>query len=247
MHSCHSLRHLAAGLLVYVAVFCRAQENQDCSIERLRACGSDFVLFGNATSIPDTAQKLQEACNNYTTQIACTLKYVDDCLDGTTRGTSLVAIKAAEEDFEAICTEGNDLQKQFLESAPCANAAGAALNTCIRDLYVNLQRSLDKAPRRQTVHHACCFYGHVIDCLETALSGCEGSSPAKQFLLDRVDHIFGEALSLVCGTYTRGSANCAALPALPQLDQGAPEPISNMVEYCINIIGRSGSRDDETQ
>ncbi|XP_077522123.1 uncharacterized protein LOC144133136 [Amblyomma americanum] len=246
MHSGRSLRLLAAGLLIYAPVLCLAQEYENCTIERLRACGTDFVLFGNTTSMPDTELKLQEACNNYTTQIACTLKYIDDCLDGTTRGACLVAIKAAEEDFEAICTVGNNLEKQFLESAPCTNMAGIAINACIRNLYVNLQRSLDKAPPSQTVPHACCFHGQAIDCINAALSGCEGSSPARQFLLDRIEHIFGDALELVCGTYTRGSASCAALPALPQLDQGAPE-IDNAVEYTINVIRRSASRDDATQ
>lgn len=247
MYAGRSLRLLAAGLLMYTAVLCRAQENQNCTVERLRACGTDFVLFGNATTIPDTAPKLIEACSKYTTQIECTLKYIDDCLDGTTRGTTLVATRAAEEDFEAICEEQNDLHKKFVQSAPCANAAGESINSCIRKLYVDLQRSLDKAPRSQTVAHACCFYGQSIDCIDAALSGCEGSSPAKQFIMERIEHIFGEALDVVCGTYTRGSARCAALPVLPQLDQGAPEPINNAAEYTINVIRRSGSSDNVAQ
>ncbi|XP_049526794.1 uncharacterized protein LOC119458200 [Dermacentor silvarum] len=87
MSASQSLRRLAVTLLTCAFVFCHAEENQDCSIERLRACGSDFILFGNTTRIPETSQELREACRLWTSEIECSLKYIDDCLEGTTRGT----------------------------------------------------------------------------------------------------------------------------------------------------------------
>lgn len=183
----------------------------------------------------------------WTSEIQCSLKYIDDCLEGTTRGTCLVVIKAAEEDFEAICTEGNDLEKLYNVSAPCGNSVGTKLNFCVRDMYHNLQKALEKADRSQAVHHACCYFGGLLDCVDSSLDSCENSDEPKQFILGRLEHIFGEALGLVCGRHTRGSASCAALPVLPELEPGTPEPANNLVEYGILIMQLFSRRDSADQ
>ncbi|KAH7941824.1 hypothetical protein HPB49_017765 [Dermacentor silvarum] len=159
----------------------------------------------------------------------------------------LVVIKAAEEDFEAICTEGNDLEKLYNVSAPCGNSVGTKLNFCVRDMYHNLQKALEKADRSQAVHHACCYFGGLLDCVDSSLDSCENSDEPKQFILGRLEHIFGEALGLVCGRHTRGSASCAALPVLPELEPGTPEPANNLVEYGILIMQLFSRRDSADQ
>ncbi|KAH6925287.1 hypothetical protein HPB50_003302 [Hyalomma asiaticum] len=103
-------------------------------------------------------------------------------------------LKAAEEDFEAICTQGNDMERPLL------------------------------------------------DCVDTSVGDCNNSAEAKEFMMGRLEHIFGEALSLVCGSHTRGSASCAALPALPELEPGTPQPVANLVEYAILIMQLLGRR-----
>ncbi|XP_065301177.2 uncharacterized protein [Dermacentor albipictus] len=247
MSASQSLRRLAVTLMTCAFALCHAEENPDCSIQRLRACGSSFVVFGNTTTIAETPQELREACRVWTSEIECSLKYIDDCLEGTTRGTCLVVIKAAEEDFEAICTEGSDMEKQYHLSAPCGNSVGTKLNGCVRGMYHNLQKAVEKAASNQAVHHACCYFGELLECVDSSLDSCDNADAPKQFIMGRLEHIFGESLSLVCGTHTRGSASCAALPVLPELEPGAPEPVSNLVEYGILIMRLFSRRDNANQ
>lgn len=219
------------ALLICFLVACQAQENQNCGIQRLRACGTDFVAYSNTTSLPEDADGLKEKCELFTSQVACSLKYIDDCLQGTTRGTLLVSLKAAEEDIEAICTNGTDHRRRYFESVVCMNRNGNALNSCIRDLAVNLQKALDSAPRDKAIHYACCFYGTATECAESALSDCGASSPAKEFLVGLWEHVMGEVLSLFCGTHTRGSPSCAVIPKLPE--PAVPPQLKEIVEYGI--------------
>ncbi|KAL1428751.1 hypothetical protein MTO96_016883 [Rhipicephalus appendiculatus] len=246
MSASHSLRRLAMTLLACASVLCHAEENPDCSKERLRACGTSFVVFANTTSIAETPEELREACGLWTSEITCSLKYIDDCLDGTTRGTCMVVLKAAEEDFEAICTEGNDMERLYLQSSTCANGAGSKLNVCVRDMFRNLQKATEKASPNQAVYHACCYFGALLDCVDESLGDCNNAAESKEFIMGRLEHIFGEAFSLVCGTYTRGSASCGTLPVLPELDPGTAEPINNLVEYGILLMQLLGRRDGAT-
>lgn len=219
------------ALLSSFFVACHAQESRNCGIERLRACGTDFVVYSNTTSIPEDADGLREKCELFTSQVACSLKYVDDCLQGTTRGTLLVTLRAAEEDIEAICTNGTDYRRRYFESVPCMNRKGDALHSCIRNLNLNMQKALDSAPRNKAIHYACCFYGTATDCAESALSDCGPSSPAKEFLIGLWEHVMGDVLSLFCGTHTRGSASCAVLPELPE--PAVPLQLKQIVEYGV--------------
>lgn len=224
------LCHLVA-LVACLIVGCHAQRNQNCSMERLRACGSDFIIYSNTTTLPEDTDGLREKCELFTGQVACSLKYVDDCLDGTTRGTLLVTLKAAEEDIEAICTEGNDHRRRFLQSVGCMNRVGSSLNGCIGTLYLDLHKALRSAPRDKAIPYACCHYGTAIDCAETALSDCGPTSPAKGFVVGLWEHVMGEVLSLFCGTHARGSASCAALPAL--IDPVVFAEFKSLAEYAI--------------
>lgn len=158
----------------------------------------------------------------------------------------MVVLKAAEEDFEAICTEGNDMERLYLQSSPCANAAGSKLNVCVRDMFRNLQKATEKGAPNQAVYHACCYFGDLLDCVDASLGDCNNSAESKEFIMERLEHIFGEAFSLVCGTYTRGSASCSTLPVLPDVDPGTPDPISNLVEYGILVMQLLGRRDSGT-
>uniref|UniRef100_A0A034WXC6 Putative conserved secreted protein midgut overexpressed n=1 Tax=Rhipicephalus microplus TaxID=6941 RepID=A0A034WXC6_RHIMP len=246
MFTIHFFRGLAIAMLALAFVLCHAEENRDCSKERLRACGSNFVLYANTTRIAETTEELRQACQLWTSQIECSLKYIDDCLDGTTRGTCMVVLKAAEEDFEAVCTEGNEMERLYLQSSPCGNAAGSKLNVCVRNMFRNLQKATEKAAPNQAVYHACCYFGELLDCVDASLGDCNNTAESKEFIMGRLEHVFGEAFSLVCGTYTRGSASCATLPVLPELDPGAAEPVNNLVEYGILVMQLLGRRSADT-
>ncbi|CAN7940970.1 unnamed protein product, partial [Ixodes hexagonus] len=169
----------------------------------------------------------------YLSQIACTEKFSEDCLESLPRVVSLLATRAAQEDYEAICTEDTDLEKQYLNSVQCMNGAGLKLNVCMKKIFENLQKAAELAPKKDKVHHACCYYHGLLDCIEDAVGSCEDSQ-ALEFLTNSMEHIFGQVLSLVCGTYSRGSQDCKALPALPGLPAGKSR-IGNFVEPIIAI------------
>ncbi|KAH8028611.1 hypothetical protein HPB51_017829 [Rhipicephalus microplus] len=83
---------------------------------------------------------------------------------------------------------------------------------------------------------ALLYFGELLDCVDASLGDCNNTAESKEFIMGRLEHIFGEAFSLVSGTYTRGSASCATLPVLPELDPGAAEPVNNLVEYGILVM-----------
>nr|XP_037290262.1 uncharacterized protein LOC119185285 [Rhipicephalus microplus] len=134
----------------------------------------------------------------------------------------------------------------YLQSSPCGNAAGSKLNVCVRNMFRNLQKATEKAAPNQAVYHACCYFGELLDCVDASLGDCNNTAESKEFIMGRLEHVFGEAFSLVCGTYTRGSASCATLPVLPELDPGAAEPVNNLVEYGILVMQLLGRRNADT-
>ncbi|KAL1428752.1 hypothetical protein MTO96_016884 [Rhipicephalus appendiculatus] len=71
-----------------------------------------------------------------------------------------------------------------------------------------------------------------LECVERALDDCDPDSPAKEYVTNVMERIFGQVLSLVCGPYTRGSADCHALPKLPP----TPGPKkTNLIELAVQI------------
>ncbi|KAH7964615.1 hypothetical protein HPB51_027148 [Rhipicephalus microplus] len=75
-------------------------------------------------------------------------------------------------------------------------------------------------------------YYNSLECTERALDDCDANSPAKEYVTNVMERIFGQVLSLVCGPFTRGSADCHALPKLPP----TPGPKkTNLIELAIEI------------
>ncbi|CAN7939077.1 unnamed protein product, partial [Ixodes hexagonus] len=204
-----------------------------CGLDVLHGCGSDYVLYGTVTHIAEGEEALKEQCKTYLSQIACTEKFSEDCLESLPQVVSLLATRAAQEDFEAICTDDTDLKRQYLSSLQCMNGAGLKLNVCMKNIFENLQKAVELAPKKDKVNYACCYYHDLLDCIEDAVGGCEDSQ-ALEFLTNAMEHIFGQVLSLVCGTFTRGSQGCKALPALADLPPGKSR-IGNFVEPIIAI------------
>ncbi|XP_050037817.1 uncharacterized protein [Dermacentor andersoni] len=214
---------------------CSAQLKSGCKMQTLRDCGSDYVVYSNNTRLPEGGVEFKQNCELYLKQIECSQKFGEKCLDNLARLVSTLALKAAEEDFEAACTEGNERNDLYKASIKCMNSVGAKLNICIKNLYEGLQTAVSNAQREEIVYYSCCSYHSTVDCAEAALADCdEPDSPAREYITSVMERVFGQVLELVCGPYSRGSASCREQPPLPPLAANAPRTPS-LVELAIQI------------
>lgn len=192
------------------------------------------------TYLHEAKDKFDEACKLDNKQIACTLKFVEECLEGLPRVSAQLAIKAMEESYEATCTEGTDQNKLFHNAVKCLNSVGTKLHKCMGTLSNTLQRGTSKAPPKEVIHYACCGYHDALQCVEDSVSSCD-TDDGKEFMTGSMESIFGETLSLVCGQYSRGSTACKQLPVLPEL---APDEtkITNVIELAMRVASSLGKK-----
>ncbi|KAL1442730.1 hypothetical protein MTO96_046270 [Rhipicephalus appendiculatus] len=87
---------------------CSAQLKSGCKMQELRDCGSDYVVYSNTTRLAESGQEFEHDCGLYLRQIECSKKFGERCLQNIGRVVTMLALNAAEEDFEAACTEGNE-------------------------------------------------------------------------------------------------------------------------------------------
>nr|XP_037274737.1 uncharacterized protein LOC119167367 [Rhipicephalus microplus] len=229
------------ALALLVACFvgtCHAQLKPECKIEQLRECGSDYVPFVTRSYLHEAKDKFDDACKLDAKQIACTLKFIEECLEGLPRVSAQLAIKAMEESYEATCTEGTDQNKLYYNAVKCLNSAGPQLYKCMGSLSDLLQRGTKSAPPKEVIHYACCGYHDALQCVEDSVSSCE-TEHGKEFMTGSMESIFGETLSLVCGQYSRGSAACKKLPVLPELAADETK-ITNVIELAVRVASSLG-------
>lgn len=225
-------------LLVCLLGTCQAQLKPGCTISQLHACGEDYLVYSNSTWLPEPHEaQFKTNCELFAKQIDCTLKFAESCLQNVPRAVAVVAMEAAGDDFESACTEGNERYELYKNSIKCMNQAGMNLNRCFGLLRTGLSESVE-APTGRTIHYACCSYHKSLECTERSFDVCEPDSPAMEYVTSVMERIFGQVLSLVCGSYTRGSADCDALPKLPP----SPSPKTNLIELVIEITKSLGPK-----
>lgn len=211
----------------------QAQLKAGCKIETLRACGDDFIVFGKRMHLDEPGQKFTEACALHKKQIACAIKFVDECLQHVPKTAGVVMSNAVKATIEGTCTEGTEQNKDYQASVKCLNSFGGKIHTCVRDFQASCERAILKAPKNEVIHHACCAYHDGYDCIAKTLAPCD-SVGGKDFLLSIIENVFGNALDLLCGSHTKGSAECNALPKLPAL-RPKDRRITNFVEVLTEI------------
>lgn len=211
------------------------QVKSGCKIQTLRDCGSDYVVYSNSTRLAEGGEEFDSHCQLYLKQIDCAHQFSETCLEKLPRVVTMLALKAAEEDFEGACTEGTERNELYKKSIKCMNAAGKELHVCIGKLYEDLQTAVSNAPREDIVHYACCTYHSTVDCTEAALSDCEDpDSPAREYITSVMERVFGQVLGLICGPYSRGSTSCQQIPPLLPLAPGA-DRTSSLIELAVEV------------
>lgn len=236
-----AVRHGVTFLLVlFLLGMCHAYLKDGCKFETLRTCGDDYVPYFKKPRFYETAKEFHDGCKSDKDQIACTMKFVNECLKGLPQVAAVLAVTSVEEYTEDVCTVGSERYKGRQRSIQCLNSVGPKLQTCMRSAHANLERAVIKAPAKDVIGHACCRYNDAHDCVAEALTPCD-SVGGKEFLLGVVEQILGASLGLVCGGYEKGSDSCNALPSLPPRE-ASDRNIENFVELLVEIAGTIGRR-----
>ncbi|KAL3205796.1 hypothetical protein MRX96_040614 [Rhipicephalus microplus] len=204
---------LTSTLATYCAFCEELTFKPGCTREQLTACGSDYLVYSNVTTLPEGGKEFEEYCVVLQMQITCTQEFAKHCLDGVPRAAVIIALQAMEEEYDAICTEGTEQYENYQKSIACLNKAGKDINLCHAKMRDTMEIGIVAAPRGQTIGYPCCGYHATQDCFGNALENCSGT-PAKEFMSSVLEKVFGEPLSLVCGQYTRDSEACRTLPKL---------------------------------
>ncbi|XP_049527482.1 uncharacterized protein LOC119459570 [Dermacentor silvarum] len=141
-----------------VSVFCEELTlKPGCTREMLTACGSDFLVYNNVTSLPEDGKEFEENCVFLQMQISCSLEFAKTCLDGIPRVAITIGLQAMEEEYEAICTEGTEyfFFSHYRKSIACMNKAGKGLNQCQAKMRDNMEIGAVAAPRGKNIAYAC--------------------------------------------------------------------------------------------
>ncbi|XP_049526946.1 uncharacterized protein LOC125946872 [Dermacentor silvarum] len=237
------LKHAAAGLALLAASLmgpCWAQLKAGCKVDTLQACGEDFVPYGKGTHLEVSGAPFIKNCEIYKEQIECSKKFVRECVEGVPRAAALLGLEAFQDNVEAICTVDSKQYEVYQKAIGCMNSVGAKINACFNSLHSGLEKAVVKAPAKDIVHYACCSYGKLVDCFESVLTPCEEVG-GKEFTINLAEQVFGEILSLVCGNYGRGSADCKDLPKLPALGP-KDRKFDGYVELVLSLANAIGRR-----
>lgn len=227
---------LAASLIGASQAYLKA----GCKIETLRACGNDYTPYANGPHLHESGQEFYEGCKRDRVQVPCTLKFIKDCTEGVARAAALVAVKALEENIEAICVVGSEPYKNYQRGIKCMNSHGDKMHKCMQSFHDILEQAVVKGPSSEVLHYTCCAYHELLDCVYKTLTPCE-SVGSKDLMIDVLNQVFGETLNLVCGRYTKGSSACQALPPLPQLGP-QDRKIANYVELLLEASSARGRK-----
>ncbi|XP_077524183.1 uncharacterized protein LOC144135391 [Amblyomma americanum] len=212
-----------------------------CTRDQLNECGSDYLVYTNVTTLPENGKAFDDYCAKLLEQISCSEEFAKRCLDGIPRVALVIGLQAMEEQYEVICTDGTEQNEIYHKSIACLNKAGSQLNLCQKTMRDDMEKGVVVAPKDKTLGYACCAFHAVQDCFDDALEGCS-DTPAKQFMNDLMEKVFGEALSLVCGQYLRGSEACRELPKLPFPTDAKEFGKRTLIALAIDHVGNFFNR-----
>uniref|UniRef100_A0A6M2D2T7 Putative conserved secreted protein n=1 Tax=Rhipicephalus microplus TaxID=6941 RepID=A0A6M2D2T7_RHIMP len=219
---------------------CRAQLKAGCKLETLRACGDDYVPYAKTTKLHSSGENFKKSCASHKQQIACTEKFVNECMEGVTKVASLPVVRGFKENVEGICNVASKQHESFAKAVGCINSVGTELNSCWTTFRESVRRAVLKARTNEVIFYTCCSFQELTSCAKKPLTPCE-SSGGQRIALDWMDGVFRESLSLLCGDYEKGSQACKALPKLPDLSAN-DRKIENLIELLAEVAVAVGHK-----
>lgn len=193
------------------------KDTAECAVSVLDDCGRAFIPYAETTRMAETEKELKDQCALHFKQLHCTRNFTTKCAEGLPRVAAVLALDAADENIEAVCTPGTELHTMYNTTIRCINKVGVKMNACMRDLVVSLNTVVAQAPLESQVAYGCCYYYDLLGCYDEALTVCKGTD-ANRLAATLAENVFGQTLGLVCGVYTRGSPECQTLEPLKMLN-----------------------------
>lgn len=223
-------------------VHCRAQfrDLDGCTAADLEACGTDYVIYANATRIAEGGEELEQQCRFFLSQLSCMDKFCSRCLVGITRAVALVGLRSAHEFYDESCWNGTSLYKDYIDSVRCLNKAGPRIHDQLTDVRLKLHSIAETVPGREKVKYACCTYNEFLHSTgKVIIEACPDPVVAK-FYMALMERSFGDMLTIACGGYSQGSPECLAIgPVIPSKTL-KPEDAQSFVGPMIAIIDALG-------
>lgn len=233
----------ASVLVVFVVGFCHGQYNDlpGCTVDKLEACGTDYVIYANTKRIEEGGEGLEKQCGIFLEQLNCSIAFCRRCLSGFPRAIALLGLKSAAEFYEESCNTSTALHGEYRKNAVCLNKAGDRLNERMKDILLKLYTVKEKIPQQEKIYHACCLYYDFLDDTGASVKGVCPNPEVHKFFAGFMDRIFGEMLGLACGPYKQGSRQCRQQERVKP-DASIRAKARNFVEPMIDVVQSLGSR-----
>ncbi|EEC18202.1 hypothetical protein IscW_ISCW023167 [Ixodes scapularis] len=188
---------LGAAAFACTIGLCRAGVYKDlaeCTTENVEKCGVDFVPYFGGNTLAVNAADLEKQCTEYLTQLKCSDDFSVKCLDGLPKGTILLMLRAARDEYDAICNV----------TSPRHQEKTSVLTVCSLKPFCSFSHGS--------------YYADFANCATSGLKTKCGDKEAEAFFDTIIQHVFGEVLDLACGKYRAGSEACKSLTPLPTVD-----------------------------
>ncbi|KAL3195657.1 hypothetical protein MRX96_001786 [Rhipicephalus microplus] len=91
---------------VYDRCFSCQAAKMACTLEKLRACGADYLPFGKRSQIATSGAPFVKQCRTYKEQILCSRNFVNDCLIDVFKDAAILALDSYKASIDEICTPG---------------------------------------------------------------------------------------------------------------------------------------------
>ncbi|CAN8031875.1 unnamed protein product [Ixodes persulcatus] len=198
------------------------RDDASCSDHVIDSCGTDFLVFSKASQLPDTPEKLAASC----TQI---IRYLLEYLLFLRIFVVFTKYSASAEysgTSEYAVFESNTFRiRRIFDSY-------SKFRIFAHPYFILIHAS-------KHIHAPCIEYSEFYECTERSLRDSCGDPKTIEHVQDTVSNVVGDLLSIVCGRYQRGSADCLALGKLPPLpaNQTVPRNLISPLKAIVRSLG----------
>ncbi|XP_054928940.2 arylsulfatase I-like [Dermacentor andersoni] len=101
----------SSSALYNITGLCHAQLKDGCKKGTLRACGEDYIPYAKTSHLEYSGSLFEKQCKTFKEQIACSIQFCKNCLDGLSKAATLLPLEALEDNIDVICINGS---KQYV-------------------------------------------------------------------------------------------------------------------------------------
>ncbi|XP_054169301.1 uncharacterized protein LOC128966477, partial [Oppia nitens] len=186
-----------------------------------------FGQFGPEDySFPTTRDDLKEYCRDVKDAKDLSIKYSDDCLEGTSQTLLSLANYNFDKVNKQYCSKNGKKKNDFLSWGKCGNVAQPKLRTCWSKMINVLAVTNKVRNEKSKVPIICCNYYEWVRCTvnslkEKGLSVC--SNDAINGFESHIRKSSVDSMNLICSKYEDDSTKCSSL--MKELPDSKPKKL----------------------